>query len=115
MAFEASLTFETLHVTLDRDFEFVGSAFVDQAHSGMAEAALLGGDPAAFESLVQELMSPQNNARQAAESSFQKMKESVPELCVVSLVKVLRQSPQPDSRTFCAVLLRRVRIRRTIA
>lgn len=73
-----------------------------------AETALLGGDPAAFESLVLQLMSPENNARQAAESSFQKMKETVPELCVVSLVRVLRQSPQPDSRTFCAVLLRRV-------
>ncbi len=61
-----------------------------------------------MEGLVEQLMSPQNNARQAAEDSFQKMKDSVPELCVVGLVRVLRQSSKADSRTFCAVLLRKV-------
>jgi len=66
------------------------------------------GDPAMMEALVEQLMSPQNDARQGAENSFQKMKDHVPEICVAGLVRVLTQSQQADSRTFCAVLLRKV-------
>ena len=66
------------------------------------------GDPAMMEALVGQLMSPDNSARQGAEGSFQKMKDHVPEICVLGLVRVLRQSPQADSRTFSAVLLRKV-------
>lgn len=78
------------------------------ADAGKAEAALMQGDPAMMEALVGQLMSPDNSARQGAEGSFQKMKDHVPEVCVLGLVRVLRQSPQADSRTFSAVLLRKV-------
>ena len=73
-----------------------------------AEQQLLNGDPAAFEQLVQQLMSVQNSARQGAEQSFAGLKDTSPEACVVNLITSLRKSSQPDTRTFCAVLLRKV-------
>lgn len=81
------------------------------ADAAKVEAALMQGDPAMMEALVEQLMSPQNDARQGAENSFQKMKDHVPEICIAGLVRVLTQSQQADSRTFCAVLLRKVRVR----
>lgn len=36
------------------------------------------------------------------------LQDNNPEAAVTNLIAVLRRSPQPDSRTFCAVLLRKV-------
>jgi hypothetical protein len=37
------------------------------------------------------------------------LQDNNPQATVTNLIAVLRSSPQPDSRTFCAVLLRKVR------
>ena len=70
--------------------------------------ALIAGDQGAFEQLVQGLMSSQNQSRQAAEALFNQMKEANGDACVTNLVALLRTSPQQDSRTLTAVLLRKV-------
>lgn len=70
--------------------------------------ALMSGDKASFEQLVQALMSPQNAERQSAETLFNQLKDSNVNICATNLVAVLRTSQQQDSRTISAVLLRRV-------
>lgn len=37
------------------------------------------------------------------------LQDNNPQATVTNLIAVLRRSPRPDSRTFCAVLLRKVR------
>ena len=75
--------------------------------------ALMSGDKNAFEGLIQALMSPQNESRQAAEALFSQMKDSSGDMCATNLVAVLRTSGAQDSRAFSAVLMRRVRFRYT--
>ncbi|KDD75633.1 hypothetical protein H632_c581p1, partial [Helicosporidium sp. ATCC 50920] len=74
----------------------------------MAEtmAALLRGDAAAFETLLQSLMSAQNEQRSAAEAMFTELKK-VPDVCVGSLVRSLRHSSDTMHRSLSAVLLRK--------
>ena len=71
--------------------------------------ALMAGDKQAFEQLVQALMSPQNESRQAAEGLFNQLKDNAPDLIATNLIAVLRTAQQQDSRTFSAVLLRKAR------
>ena len=70
--------------------------------------ALIAGDQGAFEQLITALMGSDNQSRQAAEGLFNQMKEANGDACVTNLVALLRTSPQQDSRTLTAVLLRKV-------
>ena len=72
--------------------------------------ALIAGDQGAFEQLITALMGSDNQSRQAAEGLFNQMKEANGDACVTNLVALLRTSPQQDSRTLTAVLLRKVRL-----
>ena len=79
----------------------------------MAELnALISGDASAFEGLLQMLMSPQNEQRSHAEKIFAELKKQ-PDACASQLVRSLRSSPNLESRSLCAVLLRKVRSSRT--
>ncbi|KAK9810031.1 hypothetical protein WJX72_003666 [[Myrmecia] bisecta] len=64
-------------------------------------------DYMAFEAMVGQLMSPQNDVRQHAEETFARIREQ-PDLCGTNLAAVLRRSANAESRAFCAVLLRKV-------
>ena len=66
-----------------------------------------GGDAAVFSSMIGQMLSPQNEQRQAAEQAFAEAKKQ-PDLCASSLIMLLRRSDQTDSRALCAVLLRKV-------
>jgi HEAT repeat protein len=70
-------------------------------------SSLIAGDAAAFESLLQMLMSPQNEHRAAAEQGFAKLKDH-PDACVTQLLRSLRSSPHAECRSLSAVLLRKV-------
>lgn len=76
-----------------------------------AVQALMSGDKTAFEGLIQALMSPQNESRQAAEALFHQLKDSNADICAANLVAVLRTSTAQDSRAYSAVLMRKVRRR----
>lgn len=65
---------------------------------------------AAFEQLVSVLMSPDNAARAAGEAQFAAAKASSPDGLCAGLLSVLKSSASTDSRAFCAVLLRKVRM-----
>ena len=64
-------------------------------------------DPAAFEGLLQRLMSADNQQRQVAEQLLAGAKEQ-PDVFAHHLLTVLRSSQQAESRAFAAVLLRKV-------
>lgn len=68
---------------------------------------ILNGDTAAFESLLQMLMSPQNEERSAAEQAFAKLKEH-PDPCLSQLLHTLKSSARPECRSLAAVLVRKV-------
>lgn len=61
----------------------------------------------AFSALIQQMLSPQNEQRQAAEAVFAEVKASA-DLTVTNLLGLLKQSPNTESRAFCAVMLRKV-------
>ena len=69
--------------------------------------SLVAGDAAAFEGLLQMLMSSQNEQRSHAEKLFAELKKH-PDACANQLVRSLRTSPNVESRSLCAVLLRKV-------
>lgn len=69
--------------------------------------SIINGDVGAFESLLQMLMSPQNEERAAAEQAFSKLKEH-PEPCASQLIRSLKSSSRPECRSLSAVLLRKV-------
>jgi hypothetical protein len=71
-------------------------------------SALVAGDAAAFEGLLQMLMSAQNEQRSVAEKAFAELKKH-PDACASQLVRGLRTSPNLESRSLCAVLLRKAR------
>jgi len=77
------------------------------AHTQQQMAAVLGQDLAAFESLIQGLMSPQNEVRTQAERLFQACKTHQADACMQRLVQVLQGSQVMDCRGLCAVLLRK--------
>ncbi len=70
--------------------------------------ALLSGDAAAFEALVQQLMSADNEARKQAESLLDQLKQHSTDLVVGNLMQLMRQSQNPASKDMGAVMLRKV-------
>ena len=75
----------------------------------MAELQLLAsGDSAAFEALLQMLMSAQNEQRSHAEQIFGEFKKAAPDACASQLIRSLRHSTDLQSRSLCAVMLRKV-------
>ncbi len=76
----------------------------------MADIQLLvSGDSAAFEALLQMLMSAQNEQRSHAEHVFSELKKH-PDACVSQLIRSLRNSADLQARSLCAVMLRKVRL-----
>ena len=73
--------------------------------------ALLTGDVAAFEALIQQLMSADNASRKQAESLLEQLKQHSTDLVVGNLMRLMRQSQNPASRDMGAVMLRKVSIR----
>ena len=73
---------------------------------------LVAGDANAFEALLQMLMSSQNDQRTLAEQMFNELKKHE-DVCASQLVRALRASPNMESRSLCAVLLRKVRSHQT--
>ena len=71
----------------------------------VAQAVL--GNPDAFASMISQMLSPQNEQRQAAEALFTEVKKNA-DATTTNLLKLLRQSPHHESRAFCAVMLRKV-------
>jgi hypothetical protein len=63
----------------------------------------------AFETVIQQMLSSDNETRQAAEAIFEESKKS-PDDLVVNLVQGMRASPQQEHKHLCAVMLRRVSI-----
>ena len=55
----------------------------------MAEQALFAGSSGAFELMVQQMLSPQNDVRDPAEQVFSRLKDQ-PDLCISSLLRMLR-------------------------
>jgi len=78
--------------------------------AGSGGQQLLAGDPSAFNLMIAQMLSPQNEQRRAAEALFGEAKKQG-DLTASSLVALLRQSQQVDVRALCAVLLRKVRRR----
>lgn len=70
--------------------------------------ALLTGDVAAFEALIQQLMSADNAGRKQAESLLEQLKQHSTDLVVGNLIRLMRQSQNPASRDMSAVMLRKV-------
>ena len=74
-----------------------------------AAAALLGGDPAAFDALLSTLMSSSNADRAAAEAAFHRLRSSHPEPLALRLASSLSAPATPaDLRAMAAVLLRKL-------
>ena len=69
--------------------------------------SILSGDRLAFSALIQQMLSAQNEQRQAAEAVFAEVKSNA-DLTVTNLLGLLKQSPDTESRAFCAVMLRKV-------
>jgi hypothetical protein len=65
------------------------------------------GNPSAFASMISQMLSPQNEQRQAAEALFTEVKKNA-DATTTNLLTLLRQSPDHESRAFCAVMLRKV-------
>lgn len=78
-----------------------------QVDSSQHLAALVNGDEAAMEAMMAGLASAENEQRRQAELAFEQLK-CHPDACVSQLLRTLRSSPDMNSRTYAAVLLRRV-------
>lgn len=72
--------------------------------------ALLTGDVAAFDALIQQLMSADNAGRKQAESLLEQLKQHSTDLVVGNLMRLMRQSQNIASRDMSAVMLRKVRL-----
>ncbi|CAN6454217.1 unnamed protein product [Victoria cruziana] len=70
-------------------------------------AAILGPDPASFETLIAHLMSTSNEQRSRAEALFNLCKSNQPDALALKLVHLLQLSPQPELRAMAAILLRK--------
>ncbi|CAL1386135.1 unnamed protein product [Linum trigynum] len=71
-------------------------------------AAILGQDPAPFETLISSLMSSSNEQRSQAELAFNLCKQNNPDSLSLKLAHLLQHSPHPDARAMAAVLLRKL-------
>lgn len=69
---------------------------------------VVAGDQAAFEALLTAMMSASNEQRTQAEAVFGELKKH-PDACVSQLIRSLRNSPDLQCRSLCAVMLRKVR------
>ncbi|KAF7007891.1 hypothetical protein CFC21_022777 [Triticum aestivum] len=79
------------------------------AEDQAAAAALLGGDPAAFDALLSTLMSASNADRAAAEAAFHRLRGSHPEPLALRLASSLAAPATPaELRAMAAVLLRKL-------
>lgn len=70
--------------------------------------ALLGPDPAPFETLISHLMSSSNEQRSLAESAFNLCKESDPNSLTLKLAHLLQFSPHLEARAMSTILLRKL-------
>ncbi|XP_011025146.1 PREDICTED: importin-5 [Populus euphratica] len=71
-------------------------------------AAVLGGDPSQFETLIYSLMSSSNETRSQAELIFNLAKQHDPNSLCLKLAQLLQFSPHLDARAMSAVLLRKL-------
>lgn len=69
--------------------------------------AILGPDPAPFETLISHLMSSANEQRSQAESIFNLLKQNDPNSLVLKLAHLLSSSAHLESRTMATILLRK--------
>ncbi|PON98072.1 Coatomer beta subunit [Trema orientale] len=70
-------------------------------------AAILGPDPAPFETLISHLMSSSNEQRSQAELLFNLCKQTDPDSLSLKLAHLLQYSPHPEGRAMSAILLRK--------
>ncbi|KAL3850383.1 hypothetical protein ACJIZ3_012265 [Penstemon smallii] len=70
-------------------------------------AAILGPDPAPFETLISHLMSAANEQRSQAESIFNLLKQNDPNSLVLKLAHLLSTSAHLEARAMAAILLRK--------
>ncbi|KAF3788611.1 Importin-5 [Nymphaea thermarum] len=70
-------------------------------------AAILGPDPAPFETLIAHLMATSNDQRSQAEALFNLCNSNHPDALALKLVVLLQSSPQPELRAMAAILLRK--------
>lgn len=70
----------------------------------------LVGNPAAFEALVGQLLSSDNEARKSAEAVYEALKAHA-DACLTLLLGCLSSSESIESRSFCAIMLRKARPR----
>ncbi|XP_062076542.1 uncharacterized protein LOC133812415 [Humulus lupulus] len=70
-------------------------------------AAILGPDPAPFETLISHLMSSSNEQRSQAELLFNLCKQTDPDSLSLKLAHLLQFSPHPEGRAMSAILLRK--------
>ncbi|XP_021714948.1 importin-5-like [Chenopodium quinoa] len=71
-------------------------------------AALLGPDPAPFETLISHLMSSSNEHRSQAELAFNLCKETDPNSLTLKLAHLLQFSPHLEARAMSTILLRKL-------
>lgn len=69
--------------------------------------AILAGDANSFAVMITSMLSADNEQRQAAENLFTAVRANA-DLTATNLLQLLRQSPNVESRAFCAVMLRKV-------
>ncbi|KAM0045083.1 putative armadillo-like helical, TOG domain, importin beta family [Helianthus debilis subsp. tardiflorus] len=70
-------------------------------------AAILGADPAPFETLISHLMSSSNEQRSQAELIFNLCKQTDPNSLFLKLGHMLQLSPHTEARAMSAILLRK--------
>ncbi|CAN4094820.1 unnamed protein product [Withania somnifera] len=70
--------------------------------------AILGADPASFETLISHLMSTSNEQRSQAESVFNLIKQNDPNSLAHKLANLLTTSPHVEPRAMSAILLRKL-------
>lgn len=70
-------------------------------------AAILGPDPAPFETLISHLMSSGNEQRSQAEAIFNLCKQNDPDSLSLKLAQLLQFSPHVEARAMSAILLRK--------
>ncbi|XP_071699864.1 uncharacterized protein [Rutidosis leptorrhynchoides] len=70
-------------------------------------AAILGADPAPFETLISHLMSSSNEQRSQAELIFNLCKQTDPNSLFLKLGQLLQLSPHMEARAMSAILLRK--------
>ncbi|KAG6436492.1 hypothetical protein SASPL_101393 [Salvia splendens] len=70
-------------------------------------AAILGADPAPFETLISHLMSSSNDQRSQAESVFNLIKQNDPNSLVLKLGHLISSSVHQEARAMAAILMRK--------